>query len=84
MTNISTLTADLAQSAKRPGSRTLRLLDKALRLLHPFESPRAQVTSPSERQDLLSLLSIHRDILSPYINLDKVESNLRHTKAFNL
>ncbi len=84
MTNISTLTADLTRSTKRPNSRTLRLLDKALNLLHPFESPKAEVTSPSERQDLLSLLSIHRDILSPYINLDKVESNLRHTKAFNL
>ncbi len=84
MTTISTLTADLARSAKRPGSRTLRLLDKALKLLYPFESPFASVTSPSERQDLLSLVTLHRDILSPYINLDKVESNLRHPKAFNL
>ncbi len=77
MTNISTLTADLAQSAKRPGSRTLRLLDKALTLLHPFESPKALVTSPSERKDLLSLLYLHRDILSPYLDVDRVATNLK-------
>ncbi len=77
MTTISTLTADLSRSVKRPGRRTLRLLDKALRLLHPFESPKAQVTSPSERQDLLSLVSLHRDILSPYIDVDRVATNLK-------
>ncbi len=77
MTNISTLTADLTKSAKRPTSSTLRLLDKALHLLHPFESPKAQVASPSERQDLLSLLSLHRDILSPYIDVDRVATNLK-------
>ncbi len=77
MTNISTLTADLTRSTKRPNSRTLRLLDKALNLLHPFESPKAEVTSPSERQDLLSLVSLHRDILSPYIDVDRVATNLK-------
>ncbi len=79
MTNISTLTADLTRSAKRPTSRTLRLLDKALRLLHPFESPKAQVTSPSERQDLLTLVSIHHDLLCPYIDIDRIALNLKHS-----
>lgn len=75
---IAKLTDDLKRSLKRPSSRTLRLIDKALSYLTPFESPKASVTSTSEKKDLLDLLNIHRMILTPYIDTDLIERNLRH------
>ncbi len=77
MTSISKLSADLSASLRRPSSRTLRLLDRALSYLTPFESPLARTASPSERRDLLALLATHRAPLSPYLDLDRIERNLR-------
>ena len=68
---------DLKRSLRRPSSRTLRLLERALKLLTPFESPRASVASNSEKQDLLELINVHRIVLCPYIDVDRIESNLR-------
>ncbi len=74
---IAKLTDDLKRSLKRPSSRTLRLIDKALSYLTPFESSLARVTSASEKKDLLDLLNIHRMVLTPYIDTDRIEWNLR-------
>ncbi len=75
---IAKLTDDLKRSLKRPSSRTLRLIDKALSYLTPFESSLSRVTSASEKKDLLDLLNIHRMVLTPYIDTDRIERNLRH------
>ena len=75
--SLPTLSAALTRSLRRPGPRTLRLIDKALALLTPFESPLALTTSAAERQKLLDLISTHRLTLCPYINVDRIESNLR-------
>ena len=75
--SLQTLSAALTRSLRRPGPRTLRLIDKALALLTPFESPLALTTSAAERQELLDLLRTHRLIFCPYINVDRIESNLR-------
>ena len=74
---LQTLSAALTRSLRRPGPRTLRLIDKALALLTPFESPLALTTSAAERQELLDLLRTHRLTFCPYINVDRIESNLR-------
>ena len=74
---IANLCDDLTRSLRHPCGKTLRLLDRALKLLIPFESPKAAVTSAAERQDLLTLLRTHRLSLSPYIDTDRIESNLR-------
>ncbi len=75
---IAKLTDDLKRSLKRPSSRTLQLIDKALSYLTPFESSLARVTSASEKKDLLDLLKVHQLVLSPYIDTDRIERNLRH------
>ena len=75
--SLQTLSAALTNSLRRPGPRTLRLIDKALALLTPFESPLALTTSAAERQELLDLIRTHRLTLCPYINVDRIESNLR-------
>ncbi len=77
VSKVAELTAQLSRSLKRPNRRTLALIDKALSYLTPFESPRAQTASPSEKQDLLSLLAAHRMVLTPYIDTDRIEFNLR-------
>ncbi len=77
MTSISKLSADLSASLRRPSSSTLRLLDRALSYLLPFESPLARTASPAERRDLLELIRTHRQPLSPYLDLDRIERNLR-------
>ena len=66
--SLPTLSAALTRSLRRPGPRTLRLIDKALAILTPFESPCALTTSAAERQELLDLLRIHRLTLCPYIS----------------
>ena len=76
---IPALSATLTLSLRRPGRRTLSLIDKALSYLTPFESPLARTASQSERRDLLDLLCTHRTILSPYIDINRVECNLRAT-----
>lgn len=63
---------------RKPTRRTLTLINKALDYLLPFESPKASVASSAERTDLLTLLTVHRMILCPYIDVDKIESNLRY------
>ncbi len=77
MTTISELSEQLTRSLRRPSRRTLTLLDRALSYLTPFESPLAKTASPSERRDLLALLRAHRLPLSPYLDIDRVETNLR-------
>ncbi len=52
VSKVAELTAQLSRSLKRPSSRTLRLIDKALSYLTPFESPKASVTSATEKKDL--------------------------------
>ena len=72
------LTAQLTDSLRHPTRRTLSLINKALSYLTPFESPRASVTSISEKKDLLNLLNTHRQLLSPYIDTDRIESHILH------
>ena len=74
------LTCEISLSLRRPGRRTLTLIDKALSYLTPFESPRATVASSAERRDLLELLDTHRMTLCPYLDIDKVEWNLRRQR----
>ncbi len=77
MSKVEELSCELTKSLKRPSSRTLRLLDRALSYLTPFESPQARTASPSERRALLALLATHRAPLSPYLDVDRIEMNLR-------
>ncbi len=74
---ITEVTKQLTASMRRPSGRTLALIDKALAYLTPFESAKANVVSASEKQELLELLRTHRLSLSPYLDLDRIESNLR-------
>ena len=76
---IESLTYELTKSLRRPTSRTLSLIEKALNYLSPFESAEATAASPTERQDLLELLNTHRMILCPYMDLDRIETHLRHS-----
>ena len=78
---IQELTSQLTASLKHPGRKTLTLIDRALAYLTPFESSRATVTSTAERTDLLQLLNVHRMILSPYIDTDRIETHLRHPQS---
>ena len=77
VSKVARLTADLSRSLRRPGRRTLALIDKALSYLTPFESPLARTASGAERQELLDLICTHKLIFCPYINVDRIESNLR-------
>ena len=74
--SIRELTKELSVSLRHPTRRTLSLINKALYHLTPFESPQATTTSRTERADLLHLLNTHRLILSPYMDLDRIESHL--------
>ena len=74
---VARLTADLSRSLRRPGRRTLALIDSALSYLTPFESPLARTASGAERRDLLTLLRVHRPVLRPYLDTDRIERNLR-------
>ncbi len=76
VSKVAELTEQLTLSLRRPSNRTLRLIDRALSYLLPFESPKAGVASQAERIDLLTLLRTHRDILSPYLNADRIQTNL--------
>ncbi len=81
VSKVAELSAQLSRSLKRPNSRTLRLIDRALSYLTPFESPKASVTSLSEKKDLLDLLNIHRMVLTPYLDTARIEWNLkRHSQ----
>ena len=71
------LTAQLADSLRHPTRRTLTLINKALSYLPPFERPRAAVTSAAEKRDLLALLDSHRMTFAPYLDVDRIECNLR-------
>ena len=77
VSSVGELTVELARSMKRPGRKTLALIDKALSYLTPFESPLACVASRAECRELLDLIHTHRSILCPYIDIDRVECNLR-------
>ena len=78
---IANLCEELSASLRRPSRRTLKLIDRALSYLTPFESPLANAASPSERRDLLDLVKIHRLHLSPYLDLDRIERNLRMNRC---
>ncbi len=81
VSKVAELSAQLSRSLKKPSSRTLALIDKALSYLTPFESSLARVTSASEKKDLLDLLKAHQLVLSPYIDTDRIEWNLkRHSQ----
>ena len=77
VSKVADLTSQLAHSLKRPSNRTLKLIDRALSYLTPFESPKAFVTSPAEKRELLALLDCHRMTLMPYLDVDRIEWNLR-------
>ncbi len=81
VSKVAELSAQLSRSLKRPSSRTLALIDKALSYLTPFESPKASVTSASEKKDLLALLNAHQLVLSPYLDTARIERNLRYGAA---
>ena len=74
---VEALTYELTKSLRKPTSRTLTLINKALSYLTPFESPKASPASPTERTELLAMISTHRWTLSPYIDLDRIESHLQ-------
>ena len=76
ISSVDELTVELTRSMRRPGRKTLSLINKALSYLIPFESPLACATSRAERRELLDLIHAHRTILCPYINVDRVERNL--------
>lgn len=73
-TAITTLTAQLTISLRRPTRRTLTLIEKAY--LSPFESQLARTASAAERHDLLELLYAHRMVLAPYLDTDSIARNL--------
>ena len=77
VSSVGELRVELARSMRRPGRRTLALIDKALSYLTPFESSLACVASRAECIELLDLIHAHRRILCPYIDVDRVENNLR-------
>lgn len=79
-TTITTLTAQLTASLRRPTRQTLSLIDKALSYLTPFESAQARTTSAAERSELLSLLNAHRMLLAPYLDTDLIARNLSHAR----
>ena len=79
VSSVGELRDELARSMRRPGPRTIALIDKALSYLTPFESQLACVASRAERRELLDLIHAHRRILCPYIDVDRVETNLRST-----
>ncbi len=84
-------TLQLTASLRRPGPRTLRLIEKAINLLTPYEqAPRAHTArsanpaKPTLRPSadtsttaLLHLLTTHRLALTPYLDTHRIESNLR-------
>ena len=76
-TTLKDLTSQLSVSMKRPTRRTITLIEKALSWLRPFESGKATVASLYEKRELLNLLDTHRLVLSPYIDVDRIESHLR-------
>lgn len=71
------LTYELTKSLRRPTRQTLTLIDKALGWLRPFESARATAASDCEKRELLELLTTHRLALCPYIDVERIEWNLR-------
>ena len=77
VSSVGELRVELERSMRRPGRKTLALIDKALSYLTPFESPLACVASGAECGELLDLICTHRRILCPYIDVERVESNLR-------
>lgn len=78
---IEELTRQLSASMRRPGRKTLVLIDRALSYLTPFESGKAMASSPYEKRELLELLDTHRMVLSPYLDTDRVEWNIRSLKS---
>ena len=78
---IPELTSQLTKSLRKPTARTLTLINKALSHLTPFESAGARTASASERTELLDLLTAHRLTLSPYLDLDSIETHLRRPTA---
>ena len=79
--NIPELTAELTRSLRRPTRKTLSLINKALSYLTPFESAQARTASPAERAELLDMISTHRWTLCPYLDMDRIESNLRRAAS---
>ena len=83
VSKVSKLNDDLSASLRRPTRRTLSLIDKAIELLLPFESScpvskdHRSSDSGSDGADLLSLLVTHRQALSPYLDISRIESNLK-------
>lgn len=82
MMTIPELTSQLSTSLRKPTSKTLSLINKALSYLTLFESAQTRTTSAAERTELLDMITTHRWTLSPYIDLDRIESNLR-SACFN-
>ena len=78
LSEIARLCSELNLALRRPGRKSLTLINKALSYLLPFESPKASVTTPTERRDLLALLTTHRMVLAPYIDTDRIEAHLRY------
>ena len=78
MITIGELTRQLSLSMRKPGRKTLVLIDKALSYLTPFESGKVMASSSYEKRELLELLDTHRMVLAPYLDTDRVEWNLRN------
>ncbi len=89
------LSSQLTASLRKPGPRTLRLLEKAICLLSPYESwnagfpagdtarsanpakPKLRPSADTSTAALLTLLTTHRQILTPYLDTARIERNLR-------
>ncbi len=75
MQTASDLTEQLTSSLRRPTRKTLRLIDRAISLLAPYES--AHSVRCADTTALLTLLTTHRLTLSPYLDTARIERNLR-------
>ena len=90
-TTIPSLTAELTKSLRRPSRKTLSLIEKALSYLTPFENMEPRASQPAHKvhtadtpsreadtlkRDLLTLLTTHRMVLTPYIDTHRIETIL--------
>ncbi len=75
VSKVSKLTEELSASLSKPTRKTLRLIDRAIYLLLPFENS-SICDSPEDTTALLTLLTTHRLTLSPYLDIARIERNL--------
>ena len=83
---IPTLTAELTRSLRRPGRKTLRLIDKALSYLTPYENMELRTSQPAHtarsantpyrEADTLRAIDTARSANTPYCEADTLKKDL--------